>query len=123
MSHVNRPTQISTILETISSGQDKKISTELESYIADLEAKQPNRPARIAEILRSIGAQYPAYIEDSLEVYIADLESSQQPVKPSINRHGWDSDNPPIWSHERAMQREHHRKERASQKRNDYRSR
>ena len=121
MSHIDRPTQISAFLKTLSLEGGAESSAELTTYLEDLEAKQPDRPAQIAETLRSIGARYPPDIVGSLEAYIARLESSQLPVKPSSSRQSWDPANPPIWSHERSKQREHRRNIRAMQKLNNYR--
>jgi hypothetical protein len=121
MKSIDRPTQITTILKTICSEDDTAISAELETYIADLEAKQPIRPARVAAILRTIGSQYPADMEISLEAYISDLEARQQADLPG-NDHtpSWDPDNPPIWSNQRQVEREQHRRERALRKQNNY---
>jgi hypothetical protein len=121
MKHIDRPTQITTILKTIGSGAAGEIRTELEKYIADLEAKQPDRPGRITTILKDIGTRYPADTGISLEAYISDLEAKQQAVLPGNNHTpSWDPDNPPVWSHQRSMQREQHRQERALKKLNNY---
>ena len=121
MKYIDRPTQIATILKDVFSGVDAEISAELEAYIADLEAKQPIRPARIAAILRTIGSQYPADMEISLEAYLSDLEARQQVDLPG-NDHtpSWEPDNPPIWSQQRQVEREQHRRERALRKQNNY---
>ena len=78
MTQADRSIRITTILKTIDSGDDAEISAELETYIADLEAKQPARPPRIAALLKTIDSQYPADMGISLEVYISDLEAKQQ---------------------------------------------
>jgi len=122
MKYVDRPTQITTILKTIHSGDDDEISAELEMYIADLEAKQPNRPTQIAAILRSIDSQYPGDMGVSLKAYISNLEANQQVVQPESNHTpSWDPNNPPIWSHQRQVKREQHRREQALKKQNNYR--
>jgi hypothetical protein len=122
MKAVDRPTQITTFLKTVSSKDDGEIRTELETYIADLEAKQPDRPTRIAAILRTIGSQYPADVRAFLEDYVSDLEARQQTVLPGGNHiPAWDPNNPPIWSHERSVQRDHHIREHAWKKQNHYR--
>jgi hypothetical protein len=122
MKHIDRPIQISTILKTMSSGDDTKVRAELETYIADLEAKQPDRPMRITAILKDIGAHYPADMRAALEVYVSDLEARQQAVLPDNNlTPTWDTKNPPVWSHERSVQRDRHHREQALKKHNDYR--
>ena len=121
MTHIDRPTQITTILKTIGSGADAEIRAELETYITDLEAKQPDRPTRIAAILRTIGSGYTADIAISLEAYISDLEARQQAVLPGADHTSWDPDNSPAWSHQRSVEREQHRRERAVKKINNYR--
>jgi hypothetical protein len=94
-------TQITSILKAISLGDGAKISAELESYIAELEAKQPHRPAHITAILSTIRSQYPADMEVSLETYISNLEEKQQAIVPSANHSSsWDPNNPPRWSHQ-----------------------
>jgi len=122
MKQSDRPAQITAILETIGSGDDAAISAELETYIADLEAKQPHRPARIATILSAIGSQYPPNIGISLAVYISDLEAKQQPALPE-EKHTpvYDPNNPPVWSQLHIAEREQHRRERARKKKMDYR--
>ena len=120
MNHIERPTQITTILKTIHSGDDPETSAELETYIADLEAKQPDRPSRIAAILKNIGSDYPADMGTSLEAYISDLEAKQQAVQSEHNpAPAWDPNNPPIWSHQHQVEREHHRREQALKKLNN----
>lgn len=122
MSHINRPPKIAIILETIDSEKDTAIRTELERYIANLEARQPDRPDRIAAILKSIGTAYSAELEGALETYIAGLEAVQQPLQSEIDHHDlWDPENPPVWSQQRFMERERQRRERAVKKQNDYR--
>ena len=121
MKHIDRPTQITTILKTIDSGDDAEISAELETYIADLEARKPGRPTRIAAILRTIDSQYPADMGISLEVYIFDLEAKQQADLPG-NDHTppWNPNNPPAWSRQRSVEHEQRSRERALKKKNTY---
>ena len=120
MTQDKRPTQVSTILTTLGSGDDP-YSVELETYIAELETKQPVRPSRITAILTSIGLQYSADIETALEAYITDLEAKQQLVSNGAEKASpYDPENPPVWSYERAKRREQHRRERAKRKRNNY---
>jgi hypothetical protein len=111
-----RPAHIIATLNTVASNQDAQLSAELETYIADLEAKQPERPRRIADILKTLTDQYPAEEMASLGAYISALEANQQraltnPTAP---------DKIPMWSHLRTMQREEQRRQRAIRKRNDY---
>jgi len=114
MTHINRPTQIATILETIGSGEDHEISAELETYIADLEAKQPDRPSRIATILQTVSSQYPVDMGSALEAYIADLEASQQPI-PSGKA---PRDSASLYWH--GVKREQQRRARSLRKQNNY---
>ena len=118
MKHLERPAQISTILQTIYSRDEAESSTELEAYIADIEAKQPDRPSRIADILRNIESQYPADISASLEAYISNLEARQQTFRSeNYQTSTWDPKNPPIWSHQHQIEREQHRRKQAMQSR------
>ena len=114
MKSINRPTPITTILNTVSSGSDAAISTQLETYIADLEAKQPDRPKAIIEILSMIGSRYTVDLQAVLETYIANLEAKQQTAAPlKALPPALDPNNPPVWSHQRTAEREQHRRERA----------
>ena len=71
---------------------------------------QTDRSTQISETLKNISLQSPADIGASLKAYIAELDAKQQTAaKASI----WDLENPPVWSHERAMQRSNHHEERA----------
>lgn len=120
--NIDRPTQITTILRTLTSGDNAEISDELESYIADLEAKQPDRPARITEILSIIGSQNSADVSRSLEAYISDLEVRQQIVLPANDfAPSRNPDKLPIWSYQRVLKREQRRRESALKKQNNYR--
>lgn len=122
MKSLDRPTQITEILRALSLADSQKISAELAAYIADLEAKQPERPAQIAEILRTIASQYPVDIATALETYISTLESRQQAIAPNTAPPlVWDRNNPPVWSHQRSVERDQHRRERALKKQNNYR--
>jgi hypothetical protein len=120
MKSIDRPTQITTILKTIGSGDDAAIRAELETYIAALEAKQADRPAHITAILKTLESQYPADMSIILEAYLYKLEIGQQLVLL------WDSITPakdtksPVWSNEQSVQREQHRRERALKKQNNY---
>jgi len=82
--------------------------------------KQPDRPARIATILATIGLEYSIDVGVTLEAYISDLEANQQAVLPNGHIPSWDPNNPPIWSHQRQVKREQHRRERAWKKQNNY---
>jgi len=113
MKSINRPTPITTILKTISSGPDAAISTQLETYIADLEAKQPDRPKAITEILSVIGTHYTVDVQAALEAYIADLEAKQQPITQVKNQAAFKANDLPVWSQQRTAEREQHRHERA----------
>ena len=119
MKQINRPDQINLFLKTIGTSDDIEIGRELETYIAELEAKQPDRPTRIATILRQIDTQYPEEIGTSLEIYISELEARQQTV-PSGNGYipARDTNNPPVWSHARAVRREQQIRQRALRKQN-----
>jgi hypothetical protein len=122
MKYIDRPTQITTILKDIFSGVDAEISAELETYIADLEARQPIRPVRIAATMSIIRSQYPDETGISLEAYISGLEARQQAVLPGNGfTPSWDPQNPPVWSQQRSTERKQHRQKRALQKQNNYR--
>jgi hypothetical protein len=121
MRNIDRPTQITTILSTICTGDAAESGAELEAYIADLEAKQPHRPTRITAILRTIGSQYPAGTGILLEEYISNLEAKQQAMQPSDRTPSRDPNNPPVWSHQRSVQRAQQRREHALKMRNYYR--
>lgn len=121
MTQITRPTQIATLLQTLTEGDGKALGTELETYIADLEAKQPDRPTRITAILKAIGATHPADIMAILETYVVALEVKQQPAPSNtIQAPLWDPNNPPVWSHQRQVEREQRRRERAVKKLNNY---
>jgi hypothetical protein len=84
--------------------------------------KQPHRPAQIAMILKTISSAYPVDVGAALEAYISDLETRQQAVLPGHDQtSSWDPNNPPIWSHQRSLERDQHRRERALKKQNYYR--
>ena len=95
-------------------------SIELETYIAELEARQPTRPTHIISILSDIDSQYPADIVFALETYIANLESNQQATKPKQKTPVLEGESAPIWSHKRAEQRRQRRQRRATQKQTGY---
>jgi hypothetical protein len=113
MKYISRPTPITTILNTISVDAHSE-TAELESYIANLEAKQQGRPSRISEILSVIGSQYSVDVQAILEEYISNLEAKQPAAMPS-NEHkvSLDLNNPPVWSHQRTLERERNHKEHA----------
>lgn len=114
MTIMNRPNPITTISKDLDSRDDTD-SSNLETYITDLEANQLDRPASIVAILNRINAQYPADIGTAIEAYIKDLESKQQAVSQTDGKRPlFDSENPPVWSYQRAKQRELHHQERAA---------
>lgn len=116
MTFTQRPAEVTTILKTICSGADAKISTQLEAYIAKLEANQPDRPHEITEILNVIGSHYTVGLQTLLEKYLSKLESTQQPVKDVAV---YDPNNPPVWSHQRTVERQLHLQKRAFEKANN----
>lgn len=121
MMPADRSAQITKILQAISVGDTATINTELEIYIADLETEKSDRPARITAILNTISAQYPADMGVPLEDYIAHLEEGQQVVwSESHQTPSADAERPAIWSHQRKVERAHHRTERAARKQNSY---
>lgn len=119
MKATNRPEQIETILNSLDAADE--MVEELERYIADLEAKQPDRPSRVTGLLQEVEARYSAEARVTLEAYISELEANQQPV-PSNNAPNsqYDPDNPPRWSHQRAVEREQRRWMRAQRKQDNY---
>jgi hypothetical protein len=71
--------------------------------------------------LKTIDSQYPADVSASLEAYISNLEANQQAVGLANNHTlSWDPNNPPVWSHQRQVAREQHRREHALQKQSYY---
>ncbi len=116
MTFTHRPSEVTTILKTICSGADIKISTQLETYIVNLEAKQPNRPREITEILSVIGSHYTVGLQALLEDYIAKLEATQQPTAQTQTETALEANTLPAWSHQRTLERQLHRQERAFKK-------
>jgi predicted KAP-like P-loop ATPase len=77
-----RPEQIDKILNSLDAADDMTI--ELETYIADLEAKQPDRPSGITRCLEEVALRHSAEAMASLEAYLLKLEANQQPVPLSM---------------------------------------
>jgi len=105
-----RPERISTTLNSLDI--DGEMRTELEAYIADLEAKQPIRPIRIAKILEVVNSQFSGEADASLESYISKLEANQQTVSKAPT-----STKSLYW---RSVRRQEERKARAQKKQNDF---
>jgi hypothetical protein len=107
-----RPEQIDEILNSLDT--DDETMTELQKYIADLEAKQPDRPSRIIRCLEEVELHHSAEVVASLEAYLSELEANQQPVplgnktKVSNESRYWHS-----------VRREKERKARALRKQNN----
>jgi hypothetical protein len=117
MEQLKRPDYVTKILEKVGSAENSENTAVLATYILDLESKQPDRPTRIATILNAITSQYPTDMGLALETYVGKLESHQQTIQPNQKKTPvWDVENPPIWSHQRAEQRRHHRRIRTTQK-------
>ncbi len=108
----NRPEQIDNILNSLA--PDDETMTELQTYIADLEAKQPDRPERIIAVLKDIAARYPAEAMAFLEAYLSELEANQQSVPPDKAPLPTES---PYW---RSVRREKERKARALRRKNNF---
>ena len=107
-----RPEQIDAILNSLD--PDDETMTELQKYIADLEAKQPDRPSRITRCLEEVELHHSAEAVASLEAYLSELEANQQPVPfgkvaPSTTELYW-----------RSVRREKERKARALRRQNNY---
>lgn len=115
-----RPDQIDSILNSM--GHDDETMIELQTYIADLEAKQPDRPTRITSLLQEVASRCSAEARVSLEVYITQLEANQLVAAPqsTLPSSRFDPENPPHWSHQRAVEREQRRRARALRKQNHY---
>jgi len=111
-----RPEQIDEILKAL---DDSAVTTELKTYIADLEAKQPDRPSRVTRCLEEVALHHSTEAIASLEAYLSELEAHQQPVTSLQSRP--DPDNPPRWSHQRSVEREQRRRGRALRKQENYR--
>jgi hypothetical protein len=80
------------------------------------------RPSKITASLKIIEAELPADIVASLEAYIEALEANQVDLSPDDKGLSITETNiPPIWSHQRTMEREAHRHERALRKLDHYR--
>ena len=71
-----RPEQIDIILNSL----DAEMTTQLETYIADLEAKQPDRPPKITKWLKEVAQRHSTEAMATLEAYLSQLEANQQPV-------------------------------------------
>jgi hypothetical protein len=69
-------------LKAIETEYPDDVGTSLETYIADLEAKQPQRPAQISAILKRVDTDHPLDMGLFLEGYVSDLEAKQQ-AKPA----------------------------------------
>ena len=80
MTHADRPTNIEEILETIRTEFPEDMVASLETYLADLESRQPDRPAHITTILKMIGSEQMTVMGTSLETYIAVLEAKQRMI-------------------------------------------
>ena len=83
MAHADRPTQISEILETIRTEFPADMAASLETYLTDLESRQPDRPAHITAILKMIGSEHMTVMGTSLEAYITVLEAGQRTIPSS----------------------------------------
>ena len=83
--------------------------------------KKPIRPAQIATILKTVGSEYPADVGTTLEAYISYLEAKQLAILPNDDyAPSLYPDNPPKWSHVRAVERENRRRIRALRRQNNY---
>ena len=107
-----RPEQMDSILNSLVT--EDELITELQAYIADLEAKQPDRPSRITKCLEEIALRHPAETMASLEAYLSELEAHQQPVPLGKVAH---SSTELYW---RSVRREKERKARALRRQNNY---
>jgi hypothetical protein len=113
--------QITKILQAIDAIDTAKIHSELEIYIAELERELSNRPARITAILNIVSAHYPTDMGKALEAYIIQLEAGQEATSPARSETpSSDFQHPTIWSHQRKVQREQHRRVRAANKQKSY---
>lgn len=108
-----RPEQIDNILNSLDAAAAMTI--ELETYIADLEAKQPDRPSRITRCLEEVALHHSAEVMVSLEAYLSELEAHQQPVPPGKAKVSTESR---YW---RSVRRENERRARALRKQDNYR--
>jgi hypothetical protein len=84
--------------------------------------KDTERPSKITASLKIISAEFPADVVAALEAYIEALEANQ--VKPLPEADGLNTSEQviqPIWSHQRAREREEHHRERALKKLDHYR--
>jgi hypothetical protein len=117
MTRAHRPTQIAAILEMLRAEFPADEVASLETYLADLEARQPDRPDHIAAILKAVGSDHPSDTGASLEAYIADLEASQQ-VMP-LHKAARSQDLVRLYW--QGVKREQHLRQRALKKFNNYR--
>ena len=117
MTHADRPTQIAAILEMLRAEFPADMMASLETYMVDLEARQPDRPDYIAAILKAIGSGNPSDTEASLEAYIADLEARQQ--APAYGKRASSRDS--TWLYWHGVKRAQQRREHALRKQDNYR--
>lgn len=106
--------QITQLLTTINC-EKATFSTKQEAYFAKLDMPTVDRPIEIGEIMRTFGALYPIELLIKLEAYMSDLEQKQL-GSAAFTLLPWDTENPPQWSHQRLMQRQHRRQHRATRK-------
>jgi hypothetical protein len=84
--------------------------------------KHIERPSKITASLKIIEAEFPADIAASLEAYIEALEANQRNLLPDDTGLSIpETSIPPIWSHQRMMEREAHIHERVLKKLDHYR--
>jgi hypothetical protein len=103
-----RPEQIDSILNSL--GTEDVLITELQTYIADLEAKQPDRPSSITRCLEEVALHQSAETMASIEAYLSELEAHQQPVPPGKTKAATESR---YWH---SVRRENERRARALRK-------
>jgi hypothetical protein len=116
MIHSDRPTQIATSLEMLRAEFPADMMASLETYMVDLEARQPDRPDYIAAILKAIGSGHSTDTAASLEAYIADLEARQQTRLPGTSAPSRDS----VWLYWHGVKRAKQHQERALRKQNNH---
>lgn len=84
--------------------------------------KAIERPSKITASLKIIEAEFPADLVASLEAYIEALEANQRHLPlDDASLSIAERSIPPIWSHQRMMEREAHIRERVLRKLDHYR--
>ena len=83
MTQADRPPHIAAIMRTVNTEYPSDMVATLETYLAELEARQPEQLGPIAAILRKIVADLPLDAGAALTAYIASLEARLENISPA----------------------------------------